>query len=252
MSTLDPTQTITLLDHGFVKLHNLAGPTRRPEARFDADSIDPANTARMSFGQMNSDRTREDDLKLVKYLISNQHGTPIEMIEAWFEFKLPIFVARQFVRHRTATINEISGRYVVLPEEWYIPEIVGAKPTDGAKQGQEDTLSEEVQANFKAVLSGKCAESYEAYLYFLKDGVAPEHARLFLHVNHYTQWMWKQDLRNIIGFLGLRLDAHAQIEAQMYARAMLMILRQMIPDIMLIAIPDDFDPDSVSLAEFEE
>ena len=106
---------------------------------FDGDDTDPANSARMSFDSMDSGRTRDEDLRLAEYLMKNKHTTPFEMIEVWIEMKMPIFVARQFVRHRTVTINEVSARYVTLPEEWYIPDVVGGKAAT-AKQGQEDTL----------------------------------------------------------------------------------------------------------------
>jgi len=222
---------VDVLDHGFVALRNLAGPTRRPDARFDADDVDPAQSARMSFNQMDSDRTREDDLKLAKYLMKNWHTSPFEMVECWLEMKLPIFVARQFVRHRTTSINEVSGRYITLPAEWYIPKRVGGKAPN-AKQGQADNLAASEQSMFKAQLNEQCAESYRKYLYWLDRGVAPEHARMFLHLNHYTHWLWKQDLHNILNFLRLRDHSHAQIEAQIYANAVDALLRANLPESM--------------------
>ena len=222
---------IKVLDHGFVRLHNLSGPTRRPDALFDADDTDPANSARMSFNQMDSGRLREEDLRLCNYLMKNRHTTPIEMIEVWIEMKMPIFVARQFVRHRTATINEVSGRYVQLPAEWYIPEVVGGKAAN-KKQGQEDNLDTWVQDEFEDRLNKLCEESYEFYQRSIEIGVAPEHARLSLHLNHYTHWLWKQDLHNLMHFLSLRDHPHAQIEAQAYAKAIAELLRQYLPNLM--------------------
>lgn len=222
---------IDVLDHGFVTLRNLAGPTRRLDARFDADDIDPAQAARMSFEQMDVDRPREADHKLASYLMKNWHTTPFEMIEIWLEMKLPIFVARQFVRHRTVSINEVSGRYVTLPAEWYIPEIVGGKAPN-AKQGQADTLRPATQTWFRTTLDNRCRESYDCYLEAIRVGIAPEHARLFLHLNHYTHWLWKQDLHNILNFLRLRDHSHAQIEAQEYARAVDSLLRVQLPESM--------------------
>lgn len=240
---------IDVLDHGFVALRNLAGPTRRAlmtvessygpgTARgvarpFDADDTDPAQAARMSFNQMDSDRTREQDLKLCDYLMKNWHSSPFEMIECWFEMKMPIFVARQFVRHRTVSINEVSGRYITLPEEWYIPEVVGGKALS-AKQGQEDTLHPEVQDAFKKLLNRRCQESYDDYVRMITRDVAPEHARMFLHLNHYTHWLWKQDLHNMMHFLRLRDHSHAQIEAQAYAQAVDKLLRQYLPESMAL------------------
>lgn len=228
-----------VLDHGFVKLRNLAGPTPRRDMRneinrpFDADDRDPAQAARMSFDEMDGDRTAEEDFRLARYLMKNWHTSPFEMVECWLEMKLPIFVARQFVRHRTVSINEVSGRYVTLPAEWYIPEIVGGK-AKSAKQGQADNLPLDVQTAFKGILNRKCGESYHEYITALGHGVAPEHARLLLHLNHYTHWLWKQDLHNILNFLRLRDHSHAQIEAQIYAKAIDEMLRTFLPNSMAL------------------
>jgi thymidylate synthase (FAD) len=247
--------TTKVLDHGFVTLRNIAGPTRRtgtpveigdPDSfiprvfttrDFDADDTDPANAARMSFDMTDSNRTREADLKLCRYLMSNIHTSPFEMIEVWLEMKLPIFVARQFVRHRTVSINEVSGRYITLPAEWYIPEIVGGK-APSKKQGQEDNLSAGTQERFKDALSLHCQNNYAAYLAAMNEGVAPEHARMFLNLNHYTHWLWKQDLHNMMHFLALRDRSHAQVEAQAYAKAIDAHIRSVLPNCM--ALYDEF------------
>lgn len=235
--------TTKVLDHGFVTLRNLAGPTRRATAldhhdhltirAFDADDVDPANAARMSFDNMDEDRTAEEDFRLARYLMKNWHTSPFEMIECWFEMKMPIFLARQFVRHRTAMLNEVSGRYITLPAEWYIPEIVGGKPVN-AKQGQSDTLDIATQDAFKAILDRKCRESYHEYTTAIHQGVAAEHARMLLHLNHYTHWLWKQNLHNIMGFLRLRDHSHAQVEAQAYARGVDGWLRTFLPNSMML------------------
>jgi thymidylate synthase (FAD) len=232
---------IKCLDKGYVKLLNLSGPVRRiweededseDFAYYDAHDTDPACTARISFDNLDEERTVEQDLKLYEYLMKHKHTTPVEMIEVWLEMKLPIFLARQFVRHRTACINEVSARYTQLTAEWYIPEIVGGKSTNGAKQGQEDNLSKEATTWFHNHLIAVCRNSYEAYKIALEVGVAPEHARLFLHVNHYTHWVWKQDLHNLMHFLSLRLDSHAQVEARVYAQAIYDLLKQFLPKSM--------------------
>jgi thymidylate synthase (FAD) len=145
--------------------------------------------------------------------------------------KLPIFVARQFVRHRTAALNEVSGRYVTLPAEWYIPGVVGGKP-DNKKQGQADNLGPLQQAEFKVSLEEHCKDGYGRYLDAMAFGVAPEHARMFLSLNHYTHWLWKQDLRNLFGFLCLRDHSHAQVEAQQYAKAIIKLLEPQIPGLV--------------------
>jgi thymidylate synthase (FAD) len=240
METLN---TLKVLDHGFVTLRNLAGPTRRTadfiageagcgtERAFDADDTDPANAARMSFDGSDQERSYEVEMKLNRYLMKNHHMTPFEMIVVWLEMKLPIFVARQFVRHGTARLNEVSGRYVTLPPEWYIPANVGGKAAD-KKQGQADNLDAETQVWFKRQLHDSCSHDYATYLEAIERGVAAEHARLFLHVNHYTHWLWKQDLRNMFGFLVLRDHGHAQIEAQLYAKVVTQLLSPHIPGLM--------------------
>jgi thymidylate synthase (FAD) len=179
---LDPKWSAMVLDHGFVVLRNIAGPTRRvwhvaggdlTHPDFDADDTDPANAARMSFDATDSGRTREQDLKLSAYLMRNLHTSPFEQVQVWLEMKLPIFVARQFVRHRTVRLNEVSGRYVVLPAEWYIPDVVGAKPTD-KKQGQAAGLDPAVQRQFKQALEHHNQQGYDQYLHALDRGVPPD------------------------------------------------------------------------------
>jgi len=246
--------TIKVLDHGFVTLRNLAGPTRRvPDEiaekylylsaqqrdgehlhrQFDADDTDVANAARLSFEGQDQERTYEMEMKLNRYLLKHHHDTPFEVIMIWMEFKLPIFVARQLVRQRTQTLNEASGRYITLPEEWYIPEVVGGKPVGSVKQGQQDNLSPELQDAFKRDLDRACRRDYNAYLSYLALGVAPEHARMFLHLNHYTHWMTTMNLRNFMySLLRLRWDSHAQVEAQAYAEASFKLLEPHLPGLM--------------------
>jgi thymidylate synthase (FAD) len=212
-----------VLDHGFVLLRNISAQNGTATDR------DPANAARLSFDAEDS-RTPEQDYKLAEYLMKNLHTSPFEMVECWIEMKLPIFVARQFVRHRTISLNEVSGRYVTLPAEWYIPEVeqIGCKPKN-AKQGRGDAVDIELAENFRNSLNLRCKESYESYLYYLNDGVAPEIARMFLHLNHYTRWLWKQDLHNIMHFLSLRDHSHAQWESKQYAIAITDLLSEKLP-----------------------
>lgn len=222
-----------VLDHGYVKLLNIAGPIRRATAIFDADDIDPANAARMSFDQKDSERTREQDLKLCDYLLRNEHTTPFEMIQVWMEMKLPVFVARQFVRHRTVSINEVSARYTTLPAEWYIPPVEQIKgKAKTAKQGRGEELAPNIVTAFQHNLQIRCVASYYLYEQALENGIAPELARLFLHVNHYTKWIWRQDLHNLFHFLSLRDHSHAQWEAQQYAKAIDLLLRMALPELM--------------------
>lgn len=236
--------TIKVLDHGFVTLRNLAGPTRRSgpwqdahgeyaDREFDADDTDVANAARLSFEGQDQERTYEMEMKLNRYLLKHHHDTPFEVIMIWMEFKLPIFVARQLVRQRTQTLNEASGRYITLPEEWYIPEVVGGKPVGSVKQGQQDNLPQHLQDTFKVTLNDSCRDSYTKYKWALAEGVAPEHARMFLHLNHYTHWMTTMNLRNFMySLLRLRWDSHAQVEAQAYAEASFKLLEPHLPGLM--------------------
>jgi thymidylate synthase (FAD) len=231
-----------VLDHGVVILRNLAGPTRRAydtapdgaeyfDRAFDADDMDPANCARMSFDQMDSGRTYAEEMKLNRYLLMNEHTSPFEMIQVWVEVRVPIFIDRQMVRHRTWSRNESSGRYIVLPETWYIPDVVGGKAPN-KKQGQEDNLDQLTQESFKLALDEDCRHSYAQYKYFLDRGVAPEHARMFLHLNHYVHWIGSVDLANMFKFLRLRAHSHAQIEAQKYAIVIIELLRPHLPGLM--------------------
>lgn len=223
--------TLPVLDKGFIKLLNLAGPTRRFHTAFDANDVDVPNSARLSFEGQSKDRTYEDEMKLARYLMKNHHDTPFEVIVCWFEIKCPIFVARQFHRHRTQSINEASGRYITLPADWYIPEVVGGAAAN-KKQGQSPDLDPDVQAWFKKALDTSCYNDYQQYLAAIKAGVAPEHARMFLHVNHYTHYQFQMNLRNLLHFLALRDHSHAQIEAQKYAGAATTLLHPHLPGLM--------------------
>lgn len=237
---------VQVLDHGYVILRNMSGPTRRVEyssrdagggmmeatmRAFDADDTDVANSARMSFDGADAGRSYEIEMKLNRYLLKNQHMTPFEMIQVWLEYKLPIFVARQFHRHRTQGICEISGRYVIQPADWYIPTVVGGAAKD-KKQGQTDNLDEATQANFKLRLDEQCQQAYAEYLRQIDSGVAPEHARLFLKANHYTKYLSTVNLRNLLHFLALRDHNHAQVEAQAYAQAVTQLLEPHIPGLI--------------------
>jgi len=228
-----------VLDHGEVILRNISGPTRRlhshNDSSFDADDVDPANAARMSFDNMDAQRSREQDLALAEYLMKNRHTTPFEMIEIWLEMKMPIFVARQFVRHRTVSINEVSGRYVTLTNQWYIPcpDTVGVKP-EHVKQGRVITPTTKAAVDFCKRLDQDCQQGYDHYLDSIKSGIPNELARCHLHLNHYTHWLWKQDLHNMMHFLSLRVHDHAQWEAQQYGYAILELLREALPHSMAL------------------
>lgn len=232
------TNKIKYLDHGYVQLLNLAGPNPRlkeSDRTFCADDTDPAATARISFNQDDKARSRSADIKLLEYLISHRHTTPIEMIECWFEMKLPIFVARQLVRHRTVSINEISARYTKLDAEFYIPEYinVGIKSASN-KQGRDITKPMSVRHynTYSNSLRKIFLDAYDIYEDAISMGVPNELARLPLPVAIYTRWIYKQDLWNLMHMLSLRLDPHAQYEIQALAQSVYDLVSQHLPKSM--------------------
>lgn len=229
----DALRSLDVLDHGFVALRNLAGPTRRSGALVDADDRDPAQAARMSFNQMDLSRSRSQDLQLCDYLMRNWHTSPFEMIEVYLEMKMPIFVARQLVRHRTASLNEVSARYHQLPSDWYIPEQVGAAASN-VKQGSVGFVDVDTSEFFKEALDRDCRTGYVHYLEAMERGIAAEEARMFLHLNHYTWWLWKQDLHNMMHLLRLRDHSHAQRQARCYAIAVDTLIRHYLPESMAL------------------
>ena len=226
-----PIIRLPVLDKGFIKVLNISGPVRRKDKLFDACSEDIAISARRSFNKQEIEKTYEENIGLLNYLISNHHNTPVEMIELWIEMKLPIFVARQFVRHRTATINEVSARYVELPSDWYVPLEVG-KSSEKVKQGRSGNVNFLLRWMFRSYVNITSFTRYQFYKFFCLLGVAREQARMILGLNHYTSWLWKQDLHNLMWFLKLRLHTHAQQEAREYAIALNTILKQFLPEVI--------------------
>ncbi|HTS33562.1 MAG TPA: FAD-dependent thymidylate synthase [Thermoplasmata archaeon] len=206
-----------VLSHGFVALVDYMGN--------DAAIV---QAARVSYGQ--GTKTLRDDRALVRYLMRHQHTTPFEMVEFKFLVRLPIFVARQFIRHRTASVNEYSARYSVVPDEYEVPaaEEVRRQSTVN-RQGRGEALPADVVEKFRGDLERLSKETYTAYTAALKAGVARETARLLLPVAYYTQWYWKANLHNLLHFLLLRLDPHAQEEIRLYAAEMAKIARVVAP-----------------------
>ena len=229
---VDNTFKLAVLDKGYVELLNVSGPTRRQFSLFDANDRDPANCARISFDEKDT-RSYDDDNKLNKYLYNHKHTTPLEMIETWWEVKLPIFVARQLVRHRTVSINEVSRRYVDDTPEFYYPKKWRGRSVN-KKQGSSD-------ADFKSVRSQESYEhsidtSLHAYNRMLEEGIAPEMARMVLPLSTYTKWVWKQDFHNLLHMLKLRSAPDAQWETQQYANAKITLLSKVLPDLMNICV----------------
>ena len=203
---------------GFVRLVDYMG---------DDSSI--VQAARVSYG--NGTKKVHEDRGLIRYLIRHHHWTPVEMVEFKFHVKMPVFVARQWIRHRTANVNEVSARYTEMKDEMYVPplEHISAQSTDN-KQGREhEPFPVEVAHDIQNLISETNKSQYEAYQKLLSLGVARELARSILPVGHYTEWYWKIDLRNLMNFLALRLDPHAQWEIRVYAEAMAEIVKQAVP-----------------------
>ncbi len=206
-----------VLTHGFVALVDYMGN--------DAAIV---QAARVSYGP--GTRTVRDDRGLIRYLMRHRHTTPFEMVEYKFLVRLPIFVARQWVRHRTASLNETSARYSVVPDEYEVPppEEVRYQSTRN-RQGRGDPLPLEAADRFRSDLDTVARQAYEAYARALEAGVARETARLVLPLAYYTQWYWKINLHNLLHFLSLRLDPHSQEEIRLYAAVVAQLARAVCP-----------------------
>lgn len=200
-------------DHGYVALIDKMGDD---EAVVDA--------ARISYDR----RGRSEDRALIRYLLRHRHTSPFEMVELKFEVKMPIFVARQWVRHRTASMNEMSARYTELPEEMFVPREFSVQATNN-KQGRGDTLPEDIQDLLRQKMTLANEVAYSDYQWLLEAGVARETAREVLNLNIYTKFIWKMDLHNLMHFLNLRLDPHAQQEIQDYAGVIERVIGQFFP-----------------------
>lgn len=211
---------IAVLNHGFVALDAIMG-----------DDQTPANTARTSYKNRIL-RTDEENAKLTKYLVTHRHPTPLEFCQVRFYMKMPIFVARQIVRHRTASINEVSLRYVKASEEFYIPEIDRCqKQSETNKQGSSVEIVHDPHLVRNTIRRlGKSA--FIAYHELIEEGLSKELARTVLPLGTYTEWFWQNDLHNTLHFLRLRLDPHAQYEVRVYAEAMLKLLEPHFPTII--------------------
>ena len=210
-----------VLDHGFVRVIDYMG---------DDSAI--VQAARVSYGS--GTRQVSDDEGLIRYLMRHQHSSPFEMCEIKLHVKLPIFVARQWIRHRTANVNEYSGRYSVLDREFYLPapEHLAAQSSVN-NQGRGETLAGPEAARVLDILKQDAAAAYDHYQQMLSDdgqqGLARELARMNLPASIYTQWYWKTDLHNLFHFLRLRADPHAQYEIRAYADVIAACVRHWVP-----------------------
>jgi len=233
-----------VLDHGFVALID-AMPRLVPEGQTADAAI--VQAARVSYGA--GTKQVSEDRGLIRYLLRHRHTTPFEMVEFKFHCAMPIFVARQWIRHRTANVNEYSGRYSVMPDRFYHPSVENVRRQSAAnRQGGSAPMELESAERFLEYLR-KGEEAYAEYLALAERGVARELARIGLPVNLYTEWYWKCDLHNILRFLALRLDSHAQAEIQEYARAMRRLLAPIVP--MTMEAFTDYELESMSLTRLE-
>jgi len=221
---------VNVLDHGFIRVIDYMG---------DDSAI--VQAARVSYGK--GTKKVNEDAGLIRYLMRHRHTTPFEMCEIKFHIKLPIFIARQWIRHRTANVNEYSARYSVLAKEFYIPDTANLAPQSAANhQGRSNlTLSTEESRNVLQLLRQDAENCYDHYLEMMnadesgtvidenKSGLARELARMNLTLNYYTEWYWKIDLHNLLHFLSLRADNHAQYEIRAYAEPMLDLVKQWVP-----------------------
>ncbi|MEB3284224.1 MAG: FAD-dependent thymidylate synthase [Candidatus Sericytochromatia bacterium] len=210
-------QAFPVLDKGFVRLIDYMGGDARV-----------VQSARVSYAS--GTKTVREDAGLINYLMRNAHTSPFEQVVLTFHMKLPIFVARQVIRHRTASLNEISGRYSVMKDEFYIPapERVQAQ-SQVNKQGSGAPLSEDVASKVLAALENEQSALYQQYEEFLEWDVARELARVNLPLSLYTEWYWQIDLHNLFHFLRLRLDWHAQYEVRAYAEVMASLAKRVAP-----------------------
>ena len=196
--------------------------------------------ARVSYGK--GTKQTNQDRGLIQYLMRHRHTTPFEMCDIKFHIKLPIFIARQWIRHRTASVNEYSGRYSIMANEFYIPRAEDmAMQSKINKQGRDNILSPEESEKLLRLLHEDAGRCYDHYQEMLNEDVhgnvlneenpslARELARMNLTLNFYTEWYWKINLHNLFHFLSLRADPHAQYEIRMYAEAMLNIVKEWVP-----------------------
>lgn len=185
-------------------------------------------SARVSYGE--GTKSFREDRDLIRYLMENQHTSPFEQVVFVFHMKLPIFVARQIIRHRTARLNECSGRYSELPEEFYVPdpENIATQSTNN-KQGRGETFELNTANHIISNMKSMARDEFKHYKWMLEQNVAREIARINLPLSTYTEWYWQMDLRNLFHFLKLRLDAHAQYETRVYAEAIYKIIKPVVP-----------------------
>lgn len=215
---------IKVHEHGLIALVDVM--PRRVGVGQTADAA-IVQAARVSYGH--GTKKVSEDRGLIRYLLRHRHTTPFEMIEFKFHVVMPIFIARQWIRHRTANVNEYSARYSIVPDRFYRPSVENVRAqSQSNRQGGEEPVDAGTAQDFLDWLD-KCETQYEEYEKLLERGVTRELARIGLPVNVYTEWYWKCDLHNILHFLSLRMDPHAQQEIRDYAHAMFALIQPIVP-----------------------
>ncbi len=215
---------VDVLDHGFVSLIDTM-PRLVPAEQTGDQAI--VQAARVSYGQ--GTKKVSEDRGLIRYLLRHRHTTPFEMVELKFHCAMPIFIARQWIRHRTANVNEYSGRYSIMPDRFYHPRVEDIrKQSRTNRQGGEEPIEVETAQDFLGLLD-EAEQKYKKYLELTEKGLARELARIALPQNLYTEWYWKCDLHNVMHFLALRLDDHAQYEIRAFAQAMQALIEPIVP-----------------------
>ena len=221
-------QPFKVLDKGFIRIVDYMG---------NDSSI--VQAARVSYGKGTKKKSLDEGL--IRYLLRHKHTTPFEMCEIKLHVKLPIFIARQWIRHRTANVNEYSARYSILEDEFYIPKIANlAEQSSLNKQGRGKKINEDLAAKIIKILKDDSTRCYNNYLWMLnenntqgydetRDSLSRELARINLTLNTYTEWYWKIDLHNFMHFLSLRADHHSQFEIRAYADVLIKILKKWVP-----------------------
>jgi thymidylate synthase (FAD) len=235
---------IPVLDHGFLALVDVM-PRLVPAGQTADSAI--VQAARVSYGE--GTKKQSEDRTLIRYLIRHRHTSPFEMVELKFHAALPLFVARQWIRHRTANVNEYSGRYSVMPDRFFRPDRASVRAQSPEnRQGRSDDTDEKTAVEFEAFLTA--GESlYKAYENLLGQGLARELGRIGLPQNLYTEWYWKCDLHNVLHFLELRLAAEAQYEIRVYAQAMLQLVKRLAP--LTVEAFEDYRLSAVTLSRLE-
>jgi len=235
---------IPVHDHGFVALVD-AMPRLVPEGQTADQAI--VQAARVSYGQ--GTKQVSEDRGLIRYLLRHRHTTPFEMVEFKFHCAMPIFVARQWIRHRTANVNEYSGRYSVMPDRFYRPSIENVRrQSKSNRQGGEGPIEVGTAERFLEFLA-RSEALYAEYTELHEGGIARELARVGLPQSLYTEWYWKCDLHNTLRFLSLRLDPHAQAEIRDYAQAMWSLMEPIVP--VTMEAFRDYELESIRLTRLE-